>query len=169
MAKKEASVAPKERINIRYKPATDDVQEDVELPLKMLFVGDYTGRPDPRPLEERKPINIDKDNFEQVLAEQKLGVDIQVADQLSGEKDSALNVHLEFRKLADFGPVAVAQQVPELRRLLELRNALSALKGPLGNAPAFRKKIQALLGDKDRREALVRELGISPDDGSDAK
>jgi len=169
MAKKEASVAPKERINIRYKPATDGAQEDVELPMKMLFIGDYTGRPDPRPLEERKPITIDKDNFDKVLAEQKLGVDLQVADQLSGEKDSALNVRLEFRKLADFGPVAVAQQVPELRRLLELRNALSALKGPLGNAPAFRKKIQTLLGDKERREALVRELGISPDDGSDSK
>jgi type VI secretion system protein ImpB len=169
MAKKEGSVAPKERINIRYKPATDGAQEDVELPMKMLFMGDYTGRPDPRPVEERKPINIDKDNFEQVLAEQKLHVDLQVKDQLSGEDDAMMNVQLDFRKLSDFGPVAVAQQVPELRRLLELRNALSTLKGPLGNVPAFRKKIQALLQDKDRREALVRELGISPTDGSDKK
>ena len=169
MAKKEASVAPKERINIRYKPATDGAQEDVELPLKMLFVGDYTGRPDPRPLEERKPIHIDKDNFEQVLAEQKLSLDLQVPDQLSGDKDAMLNVQVQFRKLADFGPVAVAQQVPELRRLLELRTALSSLKGPLGNAPAFRRKIQTLLADKDHREALVRELGISADDGSEGK
>lgn len=169
MAKKEASVAPKERINIRYKPATEGAQEDVELPLKMLFVGDFTGRADSRPVEERKPINIDKDNFEQVLAEQKLGIDIQVADKLSGEADANLNVHLDFRKMADFGPASVAQQVPELRRLLELRNALSALKGPLGNVPAFRKKIQTLLADRERREALVRELGISPDDGSENK
>jgi type VI secretion system protein ImpB len=168
MAKKEGSVAPKERINIRYKPATGEAREDVELPLKMLFMGDYTGRPDPRPLEERQPINIDKDNFEQVLSEQKLSVDLQVAEQLSGEKDASMNVHLEFRKLSDFGPVAITQQVPELRRLMELRSALSALKGPLGNAPAFRKKIQGLLADKDRREALVRELGLSPD-GSEEK
>jgi type VI secretion system protein ImpB len=93
-----------------------------------------------------------------------LSVELQVKDELSGEKDSFLNVQLGFKKLSDFGPVAVAQQVPELRRLLELRNALSALKGPLGNVPAFRKKIQTLLADKDRREALVRELGISSDD-----
>jgi type VI secretion system protein ImpB len=164
MAKKEGSVAPKERINIRYKPATGNMAEDVELPLKLLFIGDYTGRHDPRALEDRKPINIDKDNFEQVLAEQNLSVELQVKDELSGEKDSFLNVQLGFKKLSDFGPVAVAQQVPELRRLLELRNALSALKGPLGNVPAFRKKIQTLLADKDRREALVRELGISSDD-----
>lgn len=164
MAKKEASVAPKERINIKYKPATDGAQEDVELPLKLLFVGDYTGKPDPRRLEERNPISIDKDNFDQVLAEQNLGVDLQVKDQLSGEPDSHMNVHLQFRKLSDFGPVAVAQQVPELKRLLDLRAALSTLKSPLGNAPAFRKKIQALLGDKEQREALIRELGISADD-----
>jgi len=65
---KEGSVAPQERVNITYKPATGNAQEEVELPLKMLFLGDYTGRADPRPLEERKPINVDKDNFQQVLA-----------------------------------------------------------------------------------------------------
>lgn len=164
MAKKEGSVAPKERINIRYKPATEGAQEDVELPLKLLFIGDYTGRPDPRPLEERAPINIDKDNFDQVLAEQRVSVDLQVKDKLSGEDESHLNVNLKFGRLSDFGPESVAQQVPELKRLLELRAALTALKGPLGNVPTFKKKIQQLLGDKDRREALMRELGISPDD-----
>lgn len=166
MAKKEGSVAPKERINIRYKPATDGAQEDVELPLKLLFIGDYTGRPDPRPLEERTPIKIDKDNFEQVMKEQNLALDLTVKDQLSGEQNSDMNVHLDFKKMADFGPVAVAQQVPELRRLLELRSALTTLKGPLGNVPTFRKKIEGLLKDKDKRDALVKELGISPDDGS---
>ena len=44
----EGSVAPKERVNIVYKPATGDAKEEVELPLKMLMIGDYTGRPDPR-------------------------------------------------------------------------------------------------------------------------
>ncbi len=67
---KEGSVAPKERVNIVYKPATGDAQEEVELPLKMLMMGDYTNRPDPRPLEDRKPINVDKDNFSKVMAEQ---------------------------------------------------------------------------------------------------
>ena len=68
---KEGSVAPKERVNIVYKPATGDAQEEVELPLKMLMIGDFTQRPDPRPLEDRKPINVDKDNFSKVMAEQK--------------------------------------------------------------------------------------------------
>lgn len=162
---KEGSVAPQERVNITYKPATGNAKEEVELPLKMLFMGDYTGRNDPRPLEDRKPVNIDKDNFQQVLAEHNLQLSMSVPDVLSGEKDSALNVNLKFRKLSDFGPESVAEQVPELKKLLELRTALTALKGPLGNIPTFRKKIQGLLGDAGSREKLMKELGINKEQG----
>ena len=162
---REGSVAPQERVNITYKPATGNASEEVELPLKMLFIGDYTGRADPRPLEERKPINVDKDNFQQVLAEQNLQVSMQVPDVLSGEKGSELAVKLHFKKLGDFGPDAVAEQVPELKKLLELRQALTALKGPLGNVPAFKRKISSLLADDKTREKLVGELGIGKGEG----
>ncbi|MEI7894306.1 MAG: type VI secretion system contractile sheath small subunit [Myxococcales bacterium] len=163
---KEGSVAPQERVNITYKPSTGDAQAEVELPLKLLFVGDYSGRADPRPLEERTPIKIDKDNFQDVLAEQKLGVDLSVADTLSGEEGASMSVSLKFRKLSDFGPDAVAEQVPQLKKLLELRSALTALKGPLGNVPAFKRKIQSLLGDSGTRDQLVKELGISKEEES---
>jgi type VI secretion system protein ImpB len=162
---REGSVAPQERVNITYKPATGDAQAEVELPLKMLFIGDYTGRPDGRPLEDRKPINIDKDNFEKVLGEQNLGVTMSVPDRLSGDAGANLNVALKFKKLSDFGPDSIAEQVPELKKLMELRNALSALKGPLGNVPAFRRKIQALLENNDAREKLLKELGLANEGG----
>ena len=156
------SVAPKERVNITYKPATGDRQSEVELPLKMLFIGDYTGHADERPLEERRPVSIDKDNFQQVLGEHNLTLDLGVSNALVEDKDAGdLAVKLRFKKLADFGPDAVAEQVPELRQLLELRAALTALKSPLGNVPAFRKKLQSLLGDAGAREKLVRELGLA--------
>src|SRR5262245_2557011 len=98
---KEGSVAPKERVNIVYKPATGDAQEEVELPLKLLMMGDYTGRKDDRPLEERKPVNIDKDNFDDVLRSHELSLDMQVADKLSGQGE--MGVKLSFKKLSDFG------------------------------------------------------------------
>jgi type VI secretion system protein ImpB len=157
---KEGSVAPKERVNIVYKPATGNAKEEVELPLKILMMGDYTGRTDDRPLEQRKPINVDKDNFNEVMSSHKLELNLNVADKLSGEKDAEMAVKLKFNTLADFGPEGIVNQVPELRTLLELRNALNALKGPLGNIPAFRKKIQALLGDTDARQKLMTELGL---------
>ena len=160
MASQDQSVAPKERVNIVYKSATGDLQEETELPLKILMVGDYTGRPDDTPLDDRKPINVDKENFDEVMAKQDLSVDAQVADRLSGEKDATVNLELKFRTLDDFSPEGIVAQVPELKKLLDLRAALTALKGPLGNVPAFRKKIQALLGDAEGRQKLMKELGL---------
>ncbi|NUP10762.1 MAG: type VI secretion system contractile sheath small subunit [Polyangiaceae bacterium] len=157
---KEGSVAPKERVNITYKPAIGDAKEEVELPLKLLMLGDYTMRPDPRPLEDRKPINIDKDNFQKVMSEQKLNLNFNVKNSLSENPDDELSVNLKFRRLADMEPEAVASQVPELKKLLELRAALTALKGPLGNEKAFRNKIQQILGDPAQRNKLISELGL---------
>ena len=162
MAVRDQSVAPKERVNIVYKAQVGDAQEETELPLKILMVGDYTGRPDDTPLEERKPVNIDKENFGEVMAKQDLGVKVSVPDRLSGEKDASLAVDLKFKSLADFGPEGIVNQVPELKKLLELRTALVALKGPLGNIPAFRKKLQSMLGDAEGRQKLMTELGLKP-------
>ena len=75
---KEASVAPKERINIVYKPATGNAQAETELPLKLMVMGDFTGRADSTSLEERKPIQIDKDNFNDVMKSHNLATDINV-------------------------------------------------------------------------------------------
>jgi type VI secretion system protein ImpB len=160
---KEGSVAPKERVNIVYKPATGNAQEEVELPLKILMMGDYTGRVDDRPLEERKPINIDKDNFESVLESHKLGLALSVPEHLSGHSGAEMAVTLKFESLKDFTPEGVVKQVPELQMLLELRTALSRLKGSLANIPAFRKKLVALIADVDARKQLMTELGIVED------
>jgi type VI secretion system protein ImpB len=160
---KEGSVAPKERVNITYKPATGNAKEDVELPLKMLMLGDYTMRPDPTPLEDRKPINVDKDNFQKVMSEQKLSLSMTVKDRLSEQEDNELNVNLKFRRLSDMEPAAIANQVPELKKLLELRAALTALKGPLGNEKAFRNKIQSILQDPASRNRIINELGLKKD------
>jgi type VI secretion system protein ImpB len=162
---KEGSVAPKERVNITYKPATGDQQEEVELPLRILMMGDYTGKPDDTPLEERAVINIDKDNFNEVMAEHNISLDLNVADKLSGNEGDEMSVSLKIKSLKDFTPEGIAEQVPELRQLMQLRNALTALKGPLGNSAKFRKRIQELLGDDAARERLMKELGMGDEGG----
>lgn len=163
---KEGSVAPKERINIVYKPATGDAKEEIELPLKLLLLGDYTMRADDRPLDERKPVNIDKDNFNEVMRKHELKLDLNTANRLSSEENEELAVSLKFSDLKDFSPEGVVRQVPELNKLLELREALTALKGPLGNIPAFRKMIESALADDENRGQLLKELGIEDKDRS---
>lgn len=163
MGANDSSVAPKERVNIVYKSQIGDAQVEVELPLKVLVTGDFTGRTDSTPLEDRKPINVDKSNFNEVMAKQELAVDVNVPDKLSQAKDAEMALSLKFQSLADFGPEGLVNQVPQLKQLLELRTALSALKHPLASVPAFRKRIQALLADPAARERLTSELKISND------
>jgi type VI secretion system protein ImpB len=165
MSTKDQSVAPKERVNITYKPATGDATEQVELPLKILALGDFTGRDDARAIEDRKPVNVDKDSFDDVLREHQVAVDLSVPDRLTNEPGGELSVHLDIRSMKDFEPENVVRAVPELRKLLALREQLTALKGPLGNVPSFRKKLAALLESDDARTALEAELGLSPKPG----
>jgi type VI secretion system protein ImpB len=163
---KEGSVAPRERINIVYKPATN-MDEDVELPFKVVVMGDFTGREDDTPLEERKRINVDKDNFNEVLAAQNLTLTASVKDRLSpdAQEGDELPVNLQFKNLKDFQPERVVQQVPELKSLLEIREALVALKGPLGNVKNFSKKLKDVLADDAARERLIKELNLSEGSG----
>ncbi|WP_137806619.1 type VI secretion system contractile sheath small subunit [Pseudomonas sp. G(2018)] len=159
---KEGSVAPKERINVTFKPATGGVQEEIELPLKLLAIGDYTQRKDDRKVEDRKPINIDKMTFDEVLAKQELQVTLSVPNRLQDDSGSEeLVVDLRVDSMKDFNPASLVEQVPELKKLMELRNALVALKGPLGNAPAFRKAIEGVLADDESRSRVLGELGLN--------
>lgn len=158
----EGSVAPRERVNIVYKPATG-VDEEKELPLKLVMLGDYSQRPDDTPLEDRNPINIDKDNFNDVMKGMKLQLDLTVKNVLTEEEGAEMPVSLKFNHINDFGPEAIVKQVPELNKLLQLRTALLALKGPLGNVPGFRKKIMEIMSDDAARDKLLSELGLSGD------
>jgi type VI secretion system protein ImpB len=157
---KEGSVAPKERVNIVYRPATGDAKEDVELPLKLLVLGDFTLSQDDRMVEEREPINIDKDNFNEVLKAQHLNLNLTVPSKLSEDPDEELNVSVKFESIKDFEPESIVKNTPELNKLLELREALNSLKGPMSNRPEFRKKIQELIKDEAAREQVLKELKL---------
>ncbi|MFO7860474.1 MAG: type VI secretion system contractile sheath small subunit [Desulfosalsimonas sp.] len=162
---KEGSVAPKERVNITYKSATGDAKEEVELPLKVMVMGDFTSKEDDRMLEDREPINVDKNNFNDVLKAQNLELTFGVPNKLAKEGSDAeeggeMAVNMKFESIKDFDPDQIVEKVPELAQLKQLREALTALKGPLGNTPAFRKKLQEIVADDGTRQRLLKELGL---------
>lgn len=138
--------------------------------MKLLAIGDYTQRPDERKVEDRKPISIDKMTFDEVLAKQELSLTLSVPNRLQDDESASdeLGISLRVNSMKDFNPASLVEQVPELKKLMELRDALVALKGPLGNAPAFRKAIEGVLADDESRTRVLGELGLSATPTTDA-
>ena len=172
---KEASKAPPTRLNITYQPDTGNAEEQVELPLRLLMVGDYRVSKDDRPLSERVPLSVNKENLNETLAKvfssgvgsnrKEVPLVLDVENTLSGEPDAQLAVSLNFRRMSDFGPDAVAAQVPELKKLLELRTTLAAMRAPLSNVPELRKRFGEILNSPTLLANLLSELGIEQPEG----
>lgn len=158
------SESPKERINVTYKPATGDSLEDVEIPYKLTILGEFNPNEEKKPVEERKAIKLDKSNFNDVLKAQNLSLVFDVNNKLVDEENSSLNVNLNINSIKDFSPERIVENVPELKILMELRQSLMALKGPLGNVPAFRKAIESAISNKTERDKLMAELNLSPNE-----
>jgi type VI secretion system protein ImpC len=101
-------------VKITYKYALWDKQYEVELPLKLLVIGDFTQRPDDVRLGDRKAINIDKVNFNEVMALHKICLKIRVNKYLPSKEKDLLDVKLNFTSVDDFKPYSIVMQVPEL-------------------------------------------------------
>jgi len=158
---------PPSRVNIRYVKKTDGAQEKVELPLKLLLLGDYTMRPDSTPLDERKKISVNKDNFEDVMREQKLQLKMTVPNHLtgnlSGKGDDEMSVNLDVDSLKAFTPDEVVRRVPELAKMIEIRELLSDLKARVITNRNFRQALEKIVKDKDQLAAITKELdNIAP-------
>lgn len=121
---------PKARVNIRLDLHTGGAQKKMELPLKLLVTGDFSNGQEQRALSEREKVNVNKNNFDSVLAEFSPALNISVENTLAGD-GSEENVRLTFRDMKDFTPEQVARQIPQLKAMLAMRNLLRDLKANL--------------------------------------
>lgn len=158
---KKQSESPKERINVTYKPATGDQSSEIEIPYKITVLGEFNPDEEAKPVEDKKVINVDKSNFNEVLKHQDLSLNFSVDNKLTDEVDSSLSVNLKLDSMKAFSPENIVENVDEMKKLMELRKSLIALKGPLGNVPAFRKAIESAIGDDSEREKLLGELNLA--------
>ncbi|WP_297198385.1 type VI secretion system contractile sheath small subunit, partial [uncultured Pluralibacter sp.] len=130
MADSFQSEVPKARINLKLDLHTGGAGKKTELPLKLLVTGDFSNGQEKAPLSEREKQNINKNNFDSVLAEYAPRVSLAVKNTLAGD-GSEENVDLTFRSMNDFTPEQVARQIPQLKAMLAMRSLLRDLKANL--------------------------------------
>lgn len=148
------------RVQITYDVEVGDAIETKELPFVLGVMGDYSGHnKEPLPkLKDRKFVQVDRDNFDDVLKGMAPRLALRVDNTLSNDPDSQLSVELNFKKLDDFEPQNVVSQVEPLRQLLEARSRLADLR----NKMVANDKLEGLLDEVLRDTQKMREIGNQP-------
>jgi len=154
----------KPRVHIKYEIETGGAQVERELPFVVGVMGDFSGNPlNPLPpLKERRFVQIDRDNFNEVLARIAPELNIRVKNTLKDD-GTDLAVQLKFQSMDDFEPGNIAQNVPALKKLLETRNLLRDLMTKVDNSDKLENLLERVLKDEDELKRLSSELGIKPE------
>jgi type VI secretion system protein ImpB len=155
---------PKARVNLKLSLHTGGALKKVELPLKLLTVGDFSNGKEVRPLSEREKVNINKNNFNSVLAEFSPEVNLSVENTLAGD-NTVENINLTFQNMKDFEPEQVARQIPQLKAMLAMRSLLRDLKSNLLDNSTFRRELEQILRDPALSSELRSEIAaLAPKD-----
>jgi len=149
------------RVHITYDVEIGDAIEMKELPFVMGVMGDFSGKPDePLPkLKDRKFIEIDRDNFDKVLAGMKPRLAYRVDNKLTDD-GSKMSVELRFNRLDDFEPDNVVQQVEPLRKLIEGRKRLSDLLSKMDGNDRLEELLQDIVQNTGQQQQLSAALGL---------
>ncbi|MBX3439731.1 MAG: type VI secretion system contractile sheath small subunit [Planctomycetaceae bacterium] len=155
----------KPRVHITYEVETEGAEVLRELPFVVGVMGDFSGNPTkPLPdLEDRKFITIDRDNFNDVMKRMTPGVNIRV-DNTMGDDDAQLSLDFAFNSLDDFDPVRIAEQVPQLKKLLETRDRLRDLQSKADRSRDLSKILGDVLQNTEDLNKLAEQLGTDVKD-----
>lgn len=153
------------RVQITYDVEIGNAIVMKELPFVMGIMADLSGMPlSPLPsLKQRKFVEIDRDNFNDVMEKIQPRVALRVDNKLAND-DSHMNVELFFHSMDDFNPMQIAQQVEPLRHLYESRTKLKDMSTRMDGNDALEALLLEIMTNPAQRDALAKELGISKQD-----
>ncbi len=150
----------KPRVHIKYEVETEDGVVEKDLPFVVGVIGDYAGNNPGEPLKnvkDRKFINIDQDNFDQVMARQKPGLTFRVANTLTDD-NTEMNVELRFTSMDDFEPENLVERIPALRELKNTRDKLRDLASKTERSEQLEILLEEILQDSGMLQKLAIEL-----------
>jgi len=151
----------KPRVHITYEVETEGAVVQKELPFVVGVLGDFSGNPSEplKPLKDRKFVQIDRDNFNDVMARMTPGLNLKVENTLKGDS-SEMGVQLKFNSMDDFEPAKVANQVDPLRKLLETRDKLRDLLSKVDRSEDLESVLEKVLQNTEELKKLSAELGV---------
>jgi type VI secretion system protein ImpB len=156
----------KPRVHITYEVETEGAEIVRELPFVAGVMGDFSGDPTAplKPLADRKFVQIDRDNFNDVMASFNPGLKLKVDNTLAGD-GTQMSVDLAFRSIEDFEPARVAAQVPALAQLMETRAKLRDLMSKVDRSEELETLLEQVLSNEAELKNLSAELGLDKKEG----
>jgi type VI secretion system protein ImpB len=154
------------RVHITYDVEIGGATETKELPFVVGVMGEFVGTPaDPLPrVRDRKFVQVDRDNFDQVMAGMKPRLVIRVPNKLSPE-GGTMSVELNIRETEDFHPDRLVQQIEPMRKLVELRQNLNDLLAKMDGNDRLGDLLEEILQNAETQKLLGEELGLQPSSG----
>jgi type VI secretion system protein ImpB len=154
----------KPRVHITYQVETEGAAVVRELPFVVGVMGDFSGDPtEPlKSLKDRKFIQIDRDNFNDVMARMTPGLNLKVENTLKGD-GSEMGVNLKFKSISDFEPAKVVEQVEPLKKLMDTRNKLRDLMSKVDRSEELEQVLDRVLQNNEDLKKLSESLGVKPE------
>jgi type VI secretion system protein ImpB len=155
----------KPRVHITYDVETDGAVLEKELPFVVGVMGDFTGDSTKplKPLKDRRFVQIDKDNINEVMRNMAPGLNLKVKNTLEND-GSEMAVNLEFNSMDDFEPAAIVDQVEPLKKLMDTRNQLRDLMTKIDRSEELEGIMEKVLQNTDNLDELAKALEIAGDD-----
>jgi type VI secretion system protein ImpB len=149
------------RVQISYDVETNGAMEKKELPFVVGVMADLSAQRKEAlpPVKDRKFTEIDRDNINDVMAEAAPALQLSVPNTLADD-GSQLRVGLEFKSLDDFEPARVAEQVPPLKELLDMRKRLDEVLAKISTNQQLEGLLQDVLANTDKVKDLAKQMGI---------
>jgi type VI secretion system protein ImpB len=153
----------KPRVHITYDVETEGAMEKQELPFVVGVMGDFSGDPTKKldPLNKRKFVQIDRDNFSDVMRSMHVGLGISVPNTMTDEEGKEMKVDLKFSSMEDFEPAKVAEQIEPLKKLLTTRDKLRDLIAKVDRSEDLEGLLDKVLTDEETRKKISADLGES--------
>lgn len=152
---------PRSRLTLTYKTTINGAPETVNLPFRLLVMGDFSGGSSPDralDLEQRRLRSIDGRNLDSVMKDMKMSVSFKVKNRIDPETAQEIDVELPIERMKSFNPDLIAESVPKIKALLLLKQLLQEIQSNIDNRRELRKVIQELFSTPGAIEKLLGQL-----------